>query len=102
MDIADDLNWKIDGTAKAKAKELRDKLAYMIDVSDIDAGLAKHYDRLVKKHYGVQDQPSELEISPAELAEFVRDVFPAARNFPKWNGADVDKMRIVAARAKQR
>ena len=102
IDIANDLHFKIDTTAKPKAKELRDKLAFMMDVTEIDAGLKMHFERMVKKHYGVNDPISELEVSPAELAEFVRDVLPAARNFPKWESADIDKMRIVAARAKKR
>ena len=102
IDIANDLHFKIDTTAKPKAKELRDKLAFMMDVTEIDAGLKMHFERMVKKHYGVNDPISELEVSPAELAEFVCDVLPAARNFPKWESADIDKMRIVAARAKKR
>ena len=102
MDIANDINWKLDSTSKAKAKELRDRLAFMMDVTDIDAGLQKHYERLYKKVHGVNDPATLDEISPVELAEFVRDIFPAARNFPEeWGGAEIAKMRIVTARARQ-
>ena len=69
MDIANDINWKLDSTSKAKAKELRDRLAFMMDVTDIDAGLQKHYERLYKKVHGVNDPATLDEISPVELAE---------------------------------
>jgi len=103
MNLADDINWKVDGFTKSKAKELRDRLAYMMDVSDIDAGLEKHYARLYKKMHGVNDPATLDEISPMELAEFVRDIFPAARKFPDhWSNSEIAKMRIVTARARQR